>query len=115
VFAKHLLYNSLQREDVINLTTKTITVRVDEDTKLQAETLLGDMGLTLTGLINACLKAVVREKRVPFPLVSSEYELQQTIRSKLGESEHAASDPAAKRYTHDEIFSPLRERFGYDI
>jgi len=95
--------------------TKTITVRVDEDTKVQAEAILEDIGLNVTGLFNACLKAVVREKRVPFALVSSEYEFQQMVRAKLVESEAVANDPAAKRYTHDEIFTPLREKYGYDV
>jgi len=96
-------------------TTKTITVRVDEDTKQQAELILDDIGLNVTGLFNACLKAVVREKRVPFALVSSEYEFQQMVRTKLAESEVVANDPTAKRYTHDEIFAPLREKYGYDV
>ena len=96
--------------------TKTITVRVDEGTKQQAETILDDIGLNVTGLFNACLKAVVREKRVPFAMVSSEYEqLQQMIRTKLDESEAVANDPTAKRYTHEEIFAPLREKYGYEV
>lgn len=97
------------------MTTKTITVRVDEDTKRQAEIILEDIGLNLTGLINACLKAVVREKRVPFALVSSEYELHKMIKSKLAESELVAEDPTIKRYTHDEIFEQTRERFKYEL
>jgi DNA-damage-inducible protein J len=100
---------------VIKLATKTITVRVDEDTKQQAEVILEDIGLNVTGLFNACLKAVVREKRVPFALVSSEYETQRMIRAKLEESEAAANDETAKRYTHDEIFAPLRKQYGYEV
>lgn len=74
-----------------------------------------DIGLTVTGLFNACLKAVVREKRVPFALVSSEYEVQHMIRAKLEESETTADDPTAKRYTHDDIFAPIRKRYGYEV
>ena len=99
----------------MHLATKTITVRVDEATKQQAEIILEDIGLTITGLFNACLKAVVREKRVPFALVSSEYELRQMIKAKLDESESMANDPTVKRYTHDEIFIPLRKQYGYEI
>jgi len=95
--------------------TKTVTVRVDENTKQQAEIILNDIGINITGLFNACLKAVVREKRVPFALVSSEHEFQQMVRTKLEESEAAANDPSAKRYTHDEIFGPLREKYNYEI
>ena len=97
------------------MTTKTITVRVEEDTKRQAEKILEDIGLTVTGLFNACLKAVVREKRVPFAMVSREYEQQQqTIRMMLAESELMAADPTTRRYTHEEIFEPLRKKYGYE-
>jgi addiction module RelB/DinJ family antitoxin len=97
------------------MATKTITVRVDEATKQQAEVILEDIGLNVTALFNACLKAVVREKRVPFAMVGREYEMQQMIKTKLAESEAAANDPAVKRYTHEEVFAPLRKRFGYDV
>ena len=97
------------------MATKTITVRVDEDTKREAEVILSDIGLNMTALFNACLKAVVREKRIPFSLVSSEYEQKQMIRAMLDESEAVANDPSAKRYTHDEVFAPLRKKYGYEI
>jgi hypothetical protein len=61
----------------MDVATKTITVRVDEDTKPQ-------------------------------------YEFHRMIKAKLEESEAIAADPNAKRYTHEEIFAPLRERFGYE-
>ena len=92
------------------MATKTITVRVDEDVKNQAEVILDDMGINVTTLFNACLKAVVREKKVPFALVSSEYALKEMIHEKLSESLAAAADPKVKRYTHEEIFAPLRRK-----
>jgi DNA-damage-inducible protein J len=95
--------------------TKTITVRVEEETKKQAESILDDMGLNVTTLFNACLKAVVREKRVPFALVSSDFDFRQMVRSKLAESQAIAADPTARRYSHDEIFAPLREKLGYEV
>ena len=66
-------------------------------------------------MFNACLKALVREKRVPFELASTEYFTKKWIREKLKESQSVASDPAAKRYTHDEIFGQLREKYGYGV
>jgi len=82
---------------VILIVTKTITIRVDEKTKQQAEVILDEIGLNMTTLFNACLKALVREKRVPFNLTGNEYEMQRMIRAKLAESEAAANDPALKR------------------
>lgn len=97
------------------ITTKTITVRVEEDIKNRAEVILDDIGITITTLFNACLKAVVREKKIPFALVSSEYELKEMIKEKLEESISIAADPIAKRYTHEEIFNHLREKYGYNV
>jgi addiction module RelB/DinJ family antitoxin len=62
------------------MATKTITVRVDEDVKNQAEIILDDIGLTVTTLFNACLKAVVREKKVPFALVSHGYSYKSAMK-----------------------------------
>ncbi|MCL2055711.1 MAG: type II toxin-antitoxin system RelB/DinJ family antitoxin [Oscillospiraceae bacterium] len=97
------------------MSTKTITVRIDEDTKREAEVILGEIGLNMTSLFNACLKAVVREKRVPFALVGNEFAQKQMIRAMLTQSEAAAADPSSKRYTHEEIFLPLRKRYGYEL
>jgi len=58
--------------------TKTITVRVDEETRQKAEVLLDELGLNITTLFNACLKAFVREKRVPFELNAPNVELSMT-------------------------------------
>jgi len=55
------------------MSTKSITVRVDEETKFKAEAILDEIGINVTTLINTCLKAVIREKRVPFALVSNDY------------------------------------------
>ena len=99
----------------MTLATKTITVRVDEDTKKKAEILLDEIGINMTTLFNACIKALVREQRIPFSLVSNEYTINEMIREKLLESQAVASDPNAKRNTHDEIFNPLREKYGYAI
>ena len=93
----------------------TITVRVDDDVKQKAEIVLDDIGLNVTTLFNACLKALVREQRVPFELVSNEYAMRKMIREKLDESKAVAADPNAIRYTHDEIFEPLRKKYEYGI
>ena len=52
----------MYEKELILLATKTITVRVDEETKQKAEVLLEEIGLNMTVLFNACLKAVVGKK-----------------------------------------------------
>ena len=97
------------------MSTKTITVRVDEDIKEQAEVILSEIGITTTALFISCLKALVREKRIPFELVSNEYAFNKMVKNKLNESLAAAGDSTIKRYTHEEIFKPLREKYSYEV
>jgi DNA-damage-inducible protein J len=86
---------------------------VDENVKLQAEPILEDIGINVTTLFNSCLKALVRERRVPFSMEDGSR--ARLIREKLEESLAVAADPAAPRFTHDEIFAPLKEKYGYDV
>jgi addiction module RelB/DinJ family antitoxin len=103
----------LCRKDVATMATKSITVRVDESVKERAEVILEDIGINVTTLFNACLKAVIREQRVPFVLESKKWD--EYVREKLEESTAEMADPNSKRYTHEEIFGPLREKYGYKV
>jgi DNA-damage-inducible protein J len=103
----------LCRKDVIALASKSITVRVDEAVKAQAEAILDDIGINVTTLFNSCLKALVRERRVPFSMEDGSR--ARLVREKLEESLTVAADPNAPRYTHEEIFTPLRKKYNYDV
>jgi DNA-damage-inducible protein J len=97
------------------LADKAITVRVDSGTKDQAEKMLDEMGINMTTYIVSSLKALVRERRIPFAMVTEEYLSDQIILAKLAEAEREAADPNTKWLTQDEVFAPIRERFGYDV
>ena len=97
------------------LLDKAITVRVDGATKEQAERMLDEMGINMTTYITSSLKALVRERRVPFAMVTEEYLNDQAILAKLAEAEREAADPNTKWLTQDEVFAPFRERFGYEV
>jgi len=56
-----------------------------------------------------------REKRVPFEIVTSQYLSDNEILAKLMEAEREANDPNTTWLSHDEVFRPLRERFGYEV
>jgi len=56
---------------------------------------------------------LVREPRVPFSMEDGSR--TRLVREKLEESLAVAADEAAPRYTHEEIFAPLREKYGYRI
>ena len=49
--------------------------------------------------------------KIPFDMVTNEYLNDRIILAKLAEVENA---PDTKWLTRDEVFSPIRERFGYE-
>ena len=79
------------------LLDKAITVRVDGATKEQAERMLDEMGINMTTYIVSSLKALVRERKVPFAMVTEEYINDRAILAKLAEAEREAADPNTKK------------------
>ena len=92
-----------------------ITVRVDKATKERAEKMLAEMGINMTAYVTSSLKALVREKRVPFEMVTSEYLSDQRVVAMLIKSEQEAADPDTRLLSHEEVFAPLRERYKYEV
>ena len=74
------------------MATKAITVRVEFAVKKQAEAMLEEMGLDMSTYIIASVKALVREKKIPFPMVTAQY---ITERASLEISAAPASEEAA--------------------
>lgn len=50
-----------------------LSVRVDDEIKEQSEELFGDLGLNMTTAINVFLRACIREKGIPFPIVNKSW------------------------------------------
>lgn len=48
-----------------------VNIRMDEDLKKQAEQLFAEFGMNMTTAITVFMKAVVREKRIPFEISAS--------------------------------------------
>lgn len=53
----------------------TFRVRMDETLKKQFDTLCSDFGMTASTAINVFARAVVRERKIPFEIVSPEPEI----------------------------------------
>ena len=97
------------------MATKAMTVRVDNTIKEQAERMLDEIGMNMTTYIVISLKALVREKKIPFELVTSEYLNDQAILEKLAEAEIEAADPNTKLLSHTDVFGKFREKYDYGI
>jgi DNA-damage-inducible protein J len=59
-----------ERSDTMAL--KTVNIRIDEELKKQAETLFSDFGMNMTTAFTIFVKAVVRERKIPFEITASE-------------------------------------------
>ena len=87
------------------MATKAITVRVEFAVKKQAEEMLEDMGLDMSTYIIASVKALVREKRIPFEMATTQYMNEQAAYAKLPGAGRALTYPAqvaAAQHTDDQ-------------
>ena len=53
--------------------SKSVTMRIDDNLKKQAEDALEEIGLNMTTYFISSLKALVREQRVPFELTTKQH------------------------------------------
>ncbi|WP_298840617.1 type II toxin-antitoxin system RelB/DinJ family antitoxin [Clostridium sp.] len=51
---------------------KTVNIRIDEELKKQAEILFSDFGMNMTTAFTIFVKAVIRERKIPFEITASE-------------------------------------------
>lgn len=61
------MYNVGGRE-LVALATSSITIRMDEKLKKQAETLFDELGMNMTTAFTVFVKAAVRQQKIPFEL-----------------------------------------------
>ena len=86
----------------------TFSVRMDDTLKNQFEILCNDFGMNMSTAINVFARAVVRERRIPFEIVSSEPEITrqkalQTFRSLREQSARNFSDELSLDEINEEI------------
>ncbi|MDR0654314.1 MAG: type II toxin-antitoxin system RelB/DinJ family antitoxin [Synergistaceae bacterium] len=55
------------------MATTSVTIRMDENLKKQAETLFEDMGLNMTAAFTIFTKAVVRQGKIPFEVAADPF------------------------------------------
>jgi DNA-damage-inducible protein J len=55
------------------MATTSITIRIDENLKKQAETLFEDMGMNMTTAFTIFTKAVVRQGKIPFEITADPF------------------------------------------
>jgi len=107
----------MSKRGLAALATKAITVRIEFAVKKQAEEMLDDMGLDMTTYIIASVKALVRERRIPFEMATTQYLNDQSTCLRFPEARKAAAnsaqtvaaEPAADTVEPDDIPQPQPE------
>jgi DNA-damage-inducible protein J len=61
-----MMYNICERGD--DMTTKSISFRVDEELKNEADLVLEEIGLSMTAALTLYLKQIVNRREIPFKL-----------------------------------------------
>lgn len=84
----------------------TFSVRMDENLKKQFDALCSDFGMTASTAINVFARAVVREKKIPFEITSSEPEV---TREKAMKAFMALREEAKKNGLQDMTLSEINE------
>ena len=62
------------------MATTSITIRMDENLKKQAEILFEDMGLNMTTAITMFTKAVVRQNKIPFEITADPFYSESNLK-----------------------------------
>ena len=73
----------------------SINIRVDESTRLEAESIFEQLGLTMSGAINMFLKQVVGEKAVPLFMELDPMFTFQTVKKDMEEARKMRTDNIA--------------------
>lgn len=90
----------------------TITIRVDQALKNKFDVLCEDFGLSITSAFNIFMKAVVREKKIPFE-IQSDKESREEIGKKglhaLKEMQRIVAESEGSEMTLEEINDFIRQ------
>ena len=90
------------------MSTKNVTIRMDEELKEASEKLFEALGFNMTTAITAFVKQAVREQRIPFE-ISLNTPNMQTVQAIL-ESERLLKDATAKRFSSmEELIEDLED------
>ena len=73
----------------------TMNIRVDESTRMEAERIFEQLGLTMSGAINMFLKQVVREKAVPLSMELDPMFTSRTVKEDMEEARKMRADNIA--------------------
>ena len=85
-----------------------ITIRVDQDLKKNFDTLCEDFGLSITSAFTIFMKAVVRERRIPFEIQSKNMEQRNFFMDNIMSIRETAKEYGLQDMSLDEINEEIK-------
>ena len=79
----------------------SVSIRIDEDVKRDAEALFAKLGLTLSAATNVFYRQAVRTQGIPFPLTAVEADPAMRARKEFGEAIRAIQEQSVINGTSD--------------
>ena len=65
----------IKKKEVLDMAQATFSIRMDEDLKKELDQLCSEFGMTTSTAFTIFAKKVVRERRIPFEITSSDSEI----------------------------------------
>lgn len=88
----------------------TLSMRVDDTLKKNFDNICNDFGFTSTAAITVFMKAVVRERRIPFEIkASTKEQINKDAWAAFLEMRAAAAEAGLQDMTLDEINAEIQE------
>src|SRR5574344_3132075 len=81
-----------QRRKVVKMPKTTMNLRIDGKLKKTAENVIDELGISMSAAITLYLKAIVREKGIPFPVTLEGKRKVSSYRQKTEEEESTLTD-----------------------
>lgn len=85
-----------------------ITIRVDQDLKNNFDTLCEDFGLSITSAFTIFMKAVVRERKIPFEIQSKNMDQKQFFMDNIMSIRETAKEYGIQDMSLDEINDEIK-------
>lgn len=95
------------------MATTIITIRTDDLVKQQAQQLFRNLGLDMSGAVNAFLRAAIKENGLPFAItLEPDAEYRAYIKARLDKAARSLDDPNTKLVPHDEVWAAFKSKWG---
>lgn len=99
-----------QNQNINSMAQSTLSMRVDETLKKKFDMICDDFGFTSTAAITVFMKAVVRERKIPFEIkASSKRQINQDAWNAFIEMRAQAKEAGAQDMSLDEINAEIQE------